>query len=330
MKRKFKIIFIFLLIVIIFLVGLILFFSKDDKIELKQDTFIFEYGDEIEKDVSYYLKDADATKNINNYEFVCNVEKNNDTGLIDAGNYECIIKYNRQETSLNIIIEDTQAPHFTKSEDEITVEINNNIDLLTYFLAEDLSIVKLNIDGEYNLSKIGEYKLKIIAVDSSSNKTEKEFILKVIEPEQKVKNEVSTKENKTVNSTNSNKNVELKKEEVKITEKYRTDISNMYVKQINEYRQSKGLDALPVTDEAQNEANRRAKEIINDFSHDGSGYGFGENIGDGSIGSDFFTAWKNSPVHNATMLREENRAIAVSVYEANNKWYAVAVFRMNY
>lgn len=299
-----------------------MFFSKDDKIELKQDTFIFEYGDEIEKDVSYYLKDADATKNINDYEFVCNVEKNNDTGLIDVGNYECIIKYNKQEKILNIIVRDTKAPRFTQSEDEITVEINSNVDLLTYFSAEDLSIVNLNIDGEYDL--------KIIAVDSSSNKTEKEFILKVVEPEQKVKNEVSTKENKTVNSTNSNKNVEQKKEEVKITEKYRTDISNMYVKQINEYRKSKGLDALPVTDEAQTEANRRAKEIINDFSHDGSGYGFGENIGDGSIGSDFFTAWKNSPVHNATMLREENRAIAVSVYEANNKWYAVAVFRMNY
>lgn len=330
MKKRFRIIFIVVLIIIIFLVGLILFFSKDDKIELKQDTFIFEYGDEIEKDVSYYLKDADATKNINDYEFVCNVEKNNDTGLIDIDNYECIIKYNKQEKILNIIVRDTKAPHFTKSEDEITVELNSNVDLLSYFSAEDLSIVKLNIDGEYDLSKVGEYDLKIIAVDSSSNKTEKEFILKVVEPEQKVKNEVITKENNTVNSTNSNKNVEQKKEEVKITEKYRTDISNMYVKQINEYRKSKGLDALPVTDEAQTEANRRAKEIINDFSHDGSGYGFGENIGDGSIGSDFFTAWKNSPVHNATMLREENRAIAVSVYEANNKWYAVAVFRMNY
>lgn len=330
MKKRFKIIFIVVLIIIIFLVGLILFFSKDDKIELKQDTFIFEYGDEIGKDVSYYLKDADATKNINDYEFVCNVEKNNDTGLIEVDNYECIIKYNKQEKNLNIIVQDTKAPHFTKSEDEITVELNSNVDLLSYFSAEDLSDVKLNIDGEYDLSKVGEYDLKIIAVDSSSNKTEKDFILKVVEPEQKVKNEVSTKENKTVNSTNSNKNVEQKKEEVKITEKYRTDISNMYVKQINEYRKSKGLDALPVTDEAQTEANKRAKEIINDFSHDGSGYGFGENIGDGSIGSDFFTAWKNSPVHNAAMLREENRAIAVSVYEANNKWYAVAVFRMNY
>lgn len=307
-----------------------MFFSKDDKIEVKQDTFIFEYGDEIEKDVSYYLNDADATKNINDYEFVCNIEKNNDTGLIDVGSYECIIKYNKQEKILNIIVQDTKAPRFTQSEDEITVEINSNVDLLTYFSAEDLSIVKLNIDGEYDLSKVGEYDLKIIAVDSSFNKTEKEFILKIVEPEQKVKNEVITKENMTSNSTNSNKNVEQKREEFKSVEKYRTDISNLYVKQINEYRQSKGLDALPVTDEAQTEANRRAKEIINDFSHNGSGYGFGENIGDGSIGSDFFTAWKNSPVHNTTMLREENRAIAVSVYEANNKWYAVAVFRMNY
>ena len=57
MKKRFKIIFIFVLIIIIFLVGLILFFSKDDKIEVKQDTFIFEYGDEIEKDVFVHFKE---------------------------------------------------------------------------------------------------------------------------------------------------------------------------------------------------------------------------------------------------------------------------------
>lgn len=330
MKKRFKIIFIVVLIIIVFLVGLIMFFSKDKKIELKQDTFVFEYGDEIEKDVSYYLKDADATKNINDYKLVCNIGKNNKTGLIDIGKYECTIKYNNQEITVNIIIQDTKAPRFTKSEELITVEKNKEIDLKTYFLAEDLSSVKLDIEGNYDISKIGEYSLKVIAVDDSNNKTEKEFTLNVVEPEKEVKKEEPKKENKVNNVPSSSDYSSSKQEENKIVERYRTDISNMYVNQINEYRQSKGLDALPITDEAQNEANRRAKEIINDFSHNGSGYGFGENIGDGSIGSDFFTAWKNSPVHNATMLREENRAVAVSVYEANNKWYAVAVFRMNY
>ena len=135
--------------------------------------------------------------------------------------------------------------------------------------------------------------------------------------------QTNTSKNNNTNSNNSNDtNQKL--------ERYRKDISDMYVRQINEYRIAKGLAELPVTIESQNEADRRAKEIVNNYSHDGSGYGFGENIGDGSICSDFFTAWKNSPTHNAAMLREENRAIAASVYEANNKWYAVVVFRMNY
>ena len=328
MKNKKKPIIIISLITIIFLVGLILIFHKEEKIELKQESFIFEYGDDIINDVSYYLKDADSTKNIKDYKLINNLKKNSETGLIEPDEYTITIKYKKQEETFKVIIKDTKAPIFTKYKDKISlIQDSEDVDLTKYFIAEDLSDVILSVEGSFDISKVGEYNLKMIATDKSGNKTIKDFVVEVKEKEKIPSTPPVSSNNKSTSNTNSSDN---SKDVPKIVERYRKDISDNYVRQINEYRKSKGLDELPVTTEAQTEADRRAKEIVDNYSHDGSGYGFGENIGDGSIGSDFFTAWKNSPTHNATMLREQNRAIAVSVYEANNKWYAVAVFRMNY
>lgn len=328
MKNKKKPIIIISLITIIFLVGLILIFHKEEKIELKQESFIFEYGDDIINDVSYYLKDANSTKNIKDYKLINNLKKNSETGLIEPNEYTITIKYKKQEETFKVIIKDTKAPIFTKYEDKISlIQDSEDVDLTKYFIADDLSDVILSVEGSFDISKVGEYNLKMIATDKSGNKTKKDFIVEVKEKEKIPSTPPVSNNSKNTSNTNPSGN---SKDVPKIVERYRKDISDSYVRQINEYRKSKGLDELPVTTEAQTEADRRAKEIVDNYSHDGSGYGFGENIGDGSIGSDFFTAWKNSPTHNATMLREQNRAIAVSVYEANNKWYAVAVFRMNY
>lgn len=328
MKNKKKTIIIISFITIIFLVGLILIFHKEEKIELKQESFIFEYGDDIINDVSYYLKDADSTKNIKDYKLTNNIKKNSETGLIEPDEYTLKIKYKKQEKTFKIIIKDTKAPIFTKYEDKISlIQDSEDVDLTKYFIAEDLSDVILSVEGSFDISKVGEYNLKMIATDKSGNKTKKDFIVEVKEKEKIPSTPLVSNNSKNTSNANPSGN---SKDVPKIVERYRKDISDSYVRQINEYRKSKGLEELPVTTEAQTEADRRAKEIVDNYSHDGSGYGFGENIGDGSIGSDFFTAWKNSPTHNATMLREQNRAIAVSVYEANNKWYAVAVFRMNY
>lgn len=328
MKNKKKPIIIISLITIIFLVGLILIFHKEEKIELKQESFIFEYGDDIINDVSYYLKDANSTKNIKDYKLINNLKKNSETGLIEPDEYTITIKYKKQEETFKVIIKDTKVPIFTKYEDKISlIQDSEDVDLTKYFIADDLSDVILSVEGSFDISKVGEYNLKMIATDKSGNKTKKDFIVEVKEKEKIPSTPPVSNNSKNTSNTNPSGN---SKDVPKIVERYRKDISDSYVRQINEYRKSKGLDELPVTTEAQTEADRRAKEIVDNYSHDSSGYGFGENIGDGSIGSDFFTAWKNSPTHNATMLREQNRAIAVSVYEANNKWYAVAVFRMNY
>ena len=160
------------------------------------------------------------------------------------------------------------------------------------------------------------------------NATEKK---KKTEEQSKVSEKKPAKNNSKSTTTPSSKpSNNITNNNTATSPKYRQDISNSFANQINIYRKENGLSVLPNTSETQSEADRRSKEISINYSHDGAGYGFGENIGYGGIGSDFITAWKNSPSHNATMLREQNVAMAVSVYEVNGMWYAVTSFKMNY
>ena len=192
-----------MVMIIVFLVGLILCLKTKDKIELKQNTYNLEYGDDIVKEISFYLKDANSTKNIKDYELVYDINKNTETGLIDTGEYVIKIKYKKQVAEVRIIIKDTVAPKFSKAEDVIELEKDNmDVDLTTYFKVEDLdNDIKLNIEGQYDLFKIGEYNLKIIASDSSNNHTCKDFILKVYEPVQTKSND-STKTKEEIKYVN--------------------------------------------------------------------------------------------------------------------------------
>lgn len=347
---KKKIILIIIIVFIVFLVGLyFLIFKNTDKIVLNKDEFVFELGEDISADVSYYLKDADSTKNIKSYKLsseTLKIEGNKfileNTNYIELGEYKINITYKKINKEFIIKVIDTTSPEFEDFKEVIELEeTTENVDLKNYFKVKDLTETKIQIEGEYDLTTSGEYKINVIAVDSSNNEITKESIIKVKEkPEEtpKVNNttinktEPQKEESKSSNSTPSSNNTTTNKTETPVvaSPRYRKDISDVYVSQVNAYRKANGLSELPVTAEAQNEADRRAKEISTYYSHDGAGYGFGENIGEGSVGVDFFTAWKNSPSHNAAMLREQNTAIAASVYEVDNHWYAVISFRMNY
>lgn len=341
MKRSLKIV-IPIIILIIFLVGLFIVYKNTYKIELKKEEFVYELGEKISSDVSNYLKDADATKNIKDYKLSSgSLKKDNDLFVMDelelvpVGEYKITIDYKKKSVDFVIKVKDTIAPEFSSFKDTIEIEeTEDQLDLTTYFKAEDLTKVKLLIEGEYDLNKVGEYILKVVAEDENNNVTSKDFILKIkkkIEERPKVSEKKPTANNSTSPTTSSNKpSNNISNNNTASSPKYRRDISNSFANQINIYRKENGLSELPITSEAQSEADRRSKEISTNYSHDGAGYGFGENIGYGGVGSDFITAWKNSPSHNAAMLREQNVAMAVSIYEINGMWYAVTSFRMNY
>ncbi len=107
--------------------------------------------------------------------------------LIDTsslGKKEITIKYKSDEgekeqiVKINII--DTLAPsiEYTK---ELTTTEGIEIDLLNGVKVTDNSNEDITptIEGNYDINKEGTYNLKYVAVDSSGNKTEEEFVLKV-------------------------------------------------------------------------------------------------------------------------------------------------------
>ena len=342
---KKRVVLIIISLIVVFLVGLLFIMHKESNtIILKNDVFTYELGEDISADVSYYLKDADSTKNINEYKIVTDDFDIVDKTLVinkdveKVGNYNINIVYKKLSKKVIIKIVDTTSPEFTTFEENIKIEqTSEEVDLMKNFKASDLSVVKITIEGEYDLTKEGDYEINVVATDSSENKTEKKSTITVYKKEVVKETSVAKQE--------SNSNTSSKKEETKPSinnnttpapqpetpsPRYRKDISDTYITQINAYRKTNGLNELPVTAEAQAEADRRAKELSTYYSHDGAGYGFGEIIGNGSIGADFITAWKNSPSHNATMLRDHTIAMAASVYECNNKWYTIVSFRMDY
>ena len=178
------------------------------------------------------------------------------------------------------------------------------------------------------MTQEGDYDINVIATDANGNKISKKATITVYKKEVAKETPVIKQDNNISNNKSSNNTTTTKPETPSV--RYRKDVSDSYIVQINAYRKANGLNELPVTAEAQAEADKRAKELSAYYSHDGVGYGFGEIIGNGSIGVDFITAWKNSPSHNATMLRDHTVAMAVSVYEYNNYWYAIVSFRMDY
>ena len=90
--------------------------------------------------------------------------------------YDEIIDY-----KFSIDIVDTTKPEIDAKE-EITIYVGNKVDLLEDVSVSDNSLedIKPVVSGEYDVSKVSEYKLKYVAEDSSGNLCEYDFILNVI------------------------------------------------------------------------------------------------------------------------------------------------------
>ena len=175
---KKRVVLIIISLIVVFLVGLLFIIQKEtNTIILKNDVFTYELGDDISADVSYYLKDADSTKNINEYKIVTDDFDIVDKTLVinkdveKVGNYNINIVYKKLSKKVIIKIVDTTSPEFTTFEENIKIEqTSEEVDLINNFKATDLSEVKITIEGEYDLTKEGNYEINVIATDSSGNK----------------------------------------------------------------------------------------------------------------------------------------------------------------
>lgn len=360
MKRMNKKLIAIIVILIILLIGLgigIYFYYFSEKIEIKKDRFVFEYGKEVPFTTNYYLKDTKrmphkkdykiTVKNQNKVEIKNKKIVTKGEKLLEVGTYTLEISYQKQKETFVVEVKDTTKPTFKTAPEKITLEQNSkDVDLTKFFESEDLSETKLTIQGDYDLSTLGNYELKIQASDSYRNTQEKSFILEVIDFESakeegrvsstidgtiykseamiEYENSLQVQENTPASS--NNQTTTITPTTPTSSNGYRRDIANTYISQMNAYRVANGYTEIPVSTAAQQLADRRVLEIMSDFSHNGSPANFGENIGMGSVGYDFFEAWKNSPSHASAILRPFNISMGVSVYEQDGMWYAVAEF----
>lgn len=178
-KGKKKKILIFIIVtIVILLITLSLFLyiqNKNKLVVILQDKLEAEINSEVV--TKAFVKEVKNGKITNDNEKIDTsvLGKKKAVLLIDKNNKQ--IKY---EFNINII--DTTKPEII-AKDEITIHLGDDVDLTKDIKVSDNSLedIKIEVDGDYDLNKVGKYNLKYVASDSSNNETTYDFILNVIE-----------------------------------------------------------------------------------------------------------------------------------------------------
>ena len=177
-KKKILIVLSIILVLIIIIVGIIVFIISKNKEEIKVTL-----NDNLEVEINSEVKLLSFIDKVENGEIISE-DKTVDTSNLGKKELEVKLKNKDQEQiyKFEINIVDTIAP-VIEAEDNITVNINDEVNLVNYAKVTDNSKedIKIEISGYYDLSKVGKYNLKFVAKDSSNNEVSYDFILNIVE-----------------------------------------------------------------------------------------------------------------------------------------------------
>ncbi|MDQ0363100.1 immunoglobulin-like domain-containing protein [Breznakia pachnodae] len=158
--------------------------TPNNKLKLKEESFVFEYGYSYSYEKSYYI-DADKeildkiTVKINGEDIdnpaTYDLSEEQWLDIYDVGTYKGVATYEDEKVEFLVEIKDTTKPEFISFNKEITVKVNDEkVEFESYFYAGDLSDVTLSVDtSDVDLSKAGSYEITVVAEDEYGNKTEK-------------------------------------------------------------------------------------------------------------------------------------------------------------
>ena len=163
-RKEFIITVISALVIIGLIVGLIIYFNKDQ--------LVFNYTDNNEVNIFDEVYNTDFITKIENGKLLTEKERI-DTSLLGTIEVKIKVEDNHKkehEYKITIIVVDKEDPVITY-EKEISTEVGTKIDLLKGVSATDNSKedIEVTVEGEYDLNKEGDYKLFYVAKDSSGN-----------------------------------------------------------------------------------------------------------------------------------------------------------------
>lgn len=177
-----KIIIIFLAIILTLVLGYFGYkiymqqmYQKNSVIVILKDDLTAEINDK------YVLKSF--IKEIKNGQII-NGDMEINTSKLGYLDVEIIIKNKfdeEEKKQFRISVVDTIKPEI-EAKENVTSYIGKNINLLDGVIVKDNSKeeIKAKVIGDYDINKVGEYKLKYEATDSSGNKNEYDFILNIV------------------------------------------------------------------------------------------------------------------------------------------------------
>ena len=140
--------------------------NKDLSVEINSEKYLLSFVDEvINGEIVTEDKILDTSK-LGEYDVKLSIKNNFDEV---------------EEYTFNYIVDDSIKPTI-EAKENITIYVGNKIDLIKDVTVIDNSLeeIKATVIGEYDTNKVGEYKLKYVAKDSSENLAEYDFILNVI------------------------------------------------------------------------------------------------------------------------------------------------------
>jgi len=207
--------------------------------------------------------------------------------------------------------------------------------------AEGIEVAEEKLNNEVAVKAQGQAEVEsdaavsLDATDKAASNDELAAAKAEARAEEEVKTDTTVKAETTVkaNSTKATAQTEAKadaKAEVK-AETVSTDgksyTSSAFVDFLNQKRAELGLNPVSYASDLEAAAMQRAKDIVNNFSHDGwnnTGSDM-ENIMIGSTNSvsDWYAAWSGSPEHYQNMVAPDLGSAVLGIYELNGEYYLV-------
>lgn len=158
---------------------------------LKQETFVFEYGQPVK------VKEEDLFKGKVPKDWKLELTIQNEKGkpYPAVGTYDGQVSFSsffkKKNKPIQVEVKDTKNPEFSKFSETVIVDPDtSNHDYAKDFIAKDFSDVSLSFDLKKVEKKEGTYPAKVKAVDAYGNKTVESF--EVIVEEKKEETESST------------------------------------------------------------------------------------------------------------------------------------------
>lgn len=175
-KKKILIFIIIAIIILLIILSLFLYIQNKNKL-------VVILNDKLETEINSEVVTKAFVKEVKNGKITNDNEKI-DTSVLGKKKVVLLIDKNNKQIKyeFNIDVIDTTKPEII-AKDEITIHLGDEIDLTKDIKVSDNSLedIKIKVEGDYDLNKVGKYNLKYTASDSSNNETTYDFILNVIE-----------------------------------------------------------------------------------------------------------------------------------------------------